>query len=119
KIVLPEIARFEIVVLADFVEIRNRAELAREQSEQTLHRIDQRVPGIDRRRVVDAVIEQLEMLSRERFVALVEPQQRVAESRSRAVQEVGREDQRDRSRGDLREELLESRTGRELQAREV
>ena len=59
------------------------------------------------------------MLSGDRFVALVEPQQRVAERRRRAVQEVRREDERDRSRGYLRVELLELRAGRQRQPREI
>ena len=98
EIVLPQVARLVIRVLAHLVEVGVVIPAPLEEPAEALHRIEHRVTGVRHRGEVDAVVHQLEAAPALGRGALVHAQESMTEGRGGVVQVVGGEDERDRAR---------------------
>ena len=95
EIVLPQVARLVVRVLADLVEVGVVVPAPLEEPGEPLHRVEHRVAGVRDRGEVDAVVHQLEAAPALGRVALVHAQEGVAEGGGGVVEVIGGEDERD------------------------
>ena len=106
QLVLPQVARLVVVVLADLVVVGHPLERAGEQAGQPLEGVEHGVPGVDVGGEVDAVVQQVAAPA----AGALQPQEGVAERRRRVVEVIRREHQHRRPGVDPLHEIEQLRT---------